>query len=156
MKLRELLQGVGVLECTAPPELEITGVSYDSRKTRPGDLFVAISGYATDGHRFISMALERGAVCVLCEREMPERAPWVRVASARAALAVLGCNWYGHPAASMTVVGVTGTNGKTSVTCLLKTVLEEAPGSQGGPDRHHSQPDRRRCSGNRAHHTGEL
>lgn len=124
MDLHSLLQGVEVLSAAAPMDLEISGVSYDSRTTKPGDLFVAVSGYQTDGHRFIPNAIERGAVCVLCEREIPEAVPQVRVASARKALAALGCNWYGHPARSMQMIGVTGTNGKTSVTCLLKTVLE--------------------------------
>ena len=73
MKLHELLQGIEVLEQNADPELELTGVSYDSRSTAPGELFAAISGYATDGHRFIPAALARGAACVLCEHDMPER-----------------------------------------------------------------------------------
>ena len=67
MKLNELLAGIDILESTADQALEITGVSYDSRQTRPGDLFVAITGYETDGHRFIPMALEKGAACVLCQ-----------------------------------------------------------------------------------------
>ena len=91
MKLHELLQGIEVLEQNADPELELTGVSYDSRSTAPGELFAAISGYATDGHRFIPAALARGAACVLCEHDMPEHTPWVRVRDARAALAQLGC-----------------------------------------------------------------
>ena len=86
MKLHELLQGIEVLEQNADPELELTGVSYDSRSTAPGELFAAISGYATDGHRFIPAALARGAACVLCEHDMPEHTPWVRVRDARAAL----------------------------------------------------------------------
>ena len=97
MKLQALLEGIPVSALHAPAELEISGVSYDSRTTRPGDLFVAIPGYAADGHRFIPMALERGAAAVLCEHSMPEAAPWVQVPSARTALARLGANWYGHP-----------------------------------------------------------
>ena len=72
MKLRELLQGIDLLEAGADLDMEITGVSYDSRNTRPGDLFVAMTGYETDGHRFIPMARTRGAACVLCQ----ERRPW--------------------------------------------------------------------------------
>ena len=83
MKLHELLQGIEVLEQNADPELELTGVSYDSRSTAPGELFAAISGYATDGHRFIPVALARGAACVLCEHDMPEHTPWVRVRARR-------------------------------------------------------------------------
>lgn len=132
MKLRTLLEGLPILAQNADMELEITGVSYDSRRTKPGDLFVAVSGYATDGHKFIPMALQRGAAAVLCEHSMPEDAPWIRVRSARAALARLGINWYGAPAKSMQMIGVTGTNGKTSITCLVKEILEKSCGAKVG------------------------
>ena len=67
MKLSQLLSGVHVTELKADPNLEISGVSYDSRTTKPGDLFVAVTGFAADGHKFIPMALEKGAAAVLCE-----------------------------------------------------------------------------------------
>jgi len=132
MKLNELLSGIDVLESTADPALEITGVSYDSRQTKPGDLFVAITGYETDGHRFIPMAREKGAACVLCQRKPEGKGPCVVVSDSRAALARLGRNWFGDPAASMTMVGVTGTNGKTTTTYLLKDVLEKCLGAKVG------------------------
>ena len=132
MKLRALLEDLPILARSADAELEITGVSYDSRRTKPGDLFVAVSGYATDGHKFIPMALQRGAAAVLCEHSMPETAPWIQVRSARAALARLGINWYGAPARSMQMIGVTGTNGKTSITCLVKEILEKSCGAKVG------------------------
>ena len=98
MKLKELLQGLTVLEATADLETDISHVSYDSRQTRPGDLFVAMPGFAVDGHDFIGKAMEAGAAAVLCEKA-PERAvPYVRVAASRRALAVVGANFYGHPA----------------------------------------------------------
>ena len=68
MKLKELLQGLTILEATADLEMEIARVSYDSRQTRPGDLFVAMSGFAVDGHTFIGKAMEAGAAAVLCEK----------------------------------------------------------------------------------------
>ena len=132
MKLQELLSGVQVSAQNADGALEITGVSYDSRTTRPGDLFVAVSGYATDGHKYIPAAIARGAAAVLCEHDMPQSVPWVQTASARAALAQLGVNWYGNPAAAMKMVGVTGTNGKTSVTWLVKQLLESCCGAKVG------------------------
>ena len=132
MKLFDLLKDIEVLETNADTGVEITGVSYDSRKTAPGHLFVAVTGYAADGHRFIPMAAEKGAACVLCERVPDVEIPFVRVADTRAALAVLGANWYGHPAEKMTVVGVTGTNGKTTTTYLLKSVLEQCLGAKVG------------------------
>lgn len=132
MKLSDLLQDIPVLESTADLDLEITGVSYDSRQVEAGHLFVAISGYAADGHRFIPMAMDRGAACVLCERPPEGDAPFVRVPNTRVALAQLGANWYGHPAEKMTILGVTGTNGKTTVTYLLKSVLEQTLGAKVG------------------------
>ena len=132
MKLSDLLNGIPVLSATADMDTEITDVSYDSRKTQPGHLFVAITGYETDGHKFIPKAIENGALAVLCERIPAEDIPYVQVASARQALAVLGANRYGHPAEKMTVIGVTGTNGKTTVTCLLKEVLERTVGAKVG------------------------
>ena len=78
MKLKELLQGLEILELQADMELDITGVSYDSRLVRPGDLFVAVSGFAADGHKYIPMALEKGAAAVLCEKA-PEKGAFIRV-----------------------------------------------------------------------------
>ncbi len=133
MKLKELLRGVEVCSMAADEEMEIGGVCYDSRAAKPGDLFVAMTGYETDGHRFIPMAAERGAACVLCERP-PEgtEIPYVLVPSSREALADVSANYFGHPAEEMVMVGVTGTNGKTSTTYLLKDVLEKAAGARVG------------------------
>ena len=125
MKLRQLLQGVPVLECTLDPETEITDVAYDSRKVMPGGLFVAISGFAADGNRFIPMAVEKGAAAVVTAKKPDQAVPYVLVESDRLALALIGGNWFDHPAEKMTMIGVTGTNGKTSVTLLLKHVLEQ-------------------------------
>ena len=118
MNLGKLLQGIDILDGRWDPALEITGVSYDSRETKPGDLFVAMTGCETDGHRFIPMALEKGAACVLCEKAPEEDVPCVRTSDSRAALARVGINWFADPAASMKLVGVTGTNGKTTTTYL--------------------------------------
>ena len=132
MKLKELLAGVPVLEMTADPELNILNIAYDSRKVTSGGLFVAISGFATDGNRFISMALEKGAVAVVTAKKPQVNVPYILVESDRLALALIACNFYGHPAKSMTMIGVTGTNGKTSTTLLLKQVLEKTIGAKVG------------------------
>ena len=124
MKLNDLLKEIEVLEYSADLEMEISNISYDSRSTQPGDLFVAMTGYATDGHTFIPKAIAAGAVAVLCERKPEGDMPFVRVANSRRALAVLGANFFGHPADDMIMVGITGTNGKTSTTYLLKAILE--------------------------------
>ena len=132
MKLKELLKDIPVLECTADPELEVEAVHYDSRKVTPGSLFVAVTGFASDGNRFIPMALNKGAAAVVTARRPDEEIPFVLVESDRLALALLGCNFHGHPAQSMTMIGVTGTNGKTSTTLLLKQVLEQVLGAKVG------------------------
>ena len=132
MKLKELLVGISVLEMTADPELDIMNVAYDSRKVTSGGLFVAISGFATDGNRFIPMAFEKGAVAVVTAKKPEMDVPYILVESDRLALALIGCNFYGHPAKSMTMIGVTGTNGKTSTTLLLKQVLEKTMGAKVG------------------------
>ena len=132
MKLSELLRDIEVLEMAASPDLEIGGVCYDSRNVKPGDLFVAITGYETDGHIYIPKAVAQGAQVVICEKVPEMDIPYVRVASTRKALAVLGANWFGHPADAMTMIGVTGTNGKTSTTVILKSVLEQTLGAKVG------------------------
>ena len=116
MRLSDVLQDIVVLRSEADLQMEITGVSYDSRQTKPGDLFVAMAGFATDGHKYIPAAVEKGAVCVLCQTPPEGNIPYVQVENSRRALAVVGANFFRHPAREMTMVGVTGTNGKTTTT----------------------------------------
>ena len=132
MKLGELLQGLTVLQSNVDREQEISGVSYDSRRVAAGHLFVAVEGYETDGHRYIPAAIAAGAACVLCQREPEGDIPFVRVADSRGALAQIGENWYGSPAEKLTLIGVTGTNGKTTTTYLLKDILEKCRGAKVG------------------------
>lgn len=132
MKLKELLANVSVLQVNADLEMNIDFVEYDSRKVTPGSLFVAITGFAVDGNRFIPMALEKGAVAVVTAVKPEENIPYILVESDRLALAQIGCNFFGNPSKEMTMIGVTGTNGKTSVTLLLKQVLEKTTGEKVG------------------------
>ena len=132
MKLKELLKDIPVVTLAADPELEIQDICYDSRKAAPGCLFVAVSGFASDGNRFIPMAMEKGALAVVTAKKPEIDVPYVLVESDRQAQALLGCNFYGHPARAMTMVGITGTNGKTSSTLLLKQVLENCLGAKVG------------------------
>ena len=132
MKLKELLQGVRILETTADLEAEIENVAYDSRKVTKGSLFAAIAGFTSDGNRFIPMAMEKGAVAVVTAKKPVLDVPYVLVESDRLALALISTNFYGHPTKNMTMIGVTGTNGKTSVTLLLKQVLEKTLGAKVG------------------------
>lgn len=132
MKLKELLRGVPVTKLCADAQMEIGSVCYDSRKAAPGSLFVAISGFAADGNRFIPMALEKGAAVVVTAKEPAQDVPYVLVPSDRLALALISANFFGRPAESMTTIGITGTNGKTSSTLLLKQVLETCLGAKVG------------------------
>ena len=132
MKLKDLLKGINVIECAADPELNIEAVAYDSRKVVSGSLFVAVSGFATDGNKYIPMAMEKGAMAVVTAKKPEQDVPYILVESDRKALAMLGVNFYGHPAGKMTMIGITGTNGKTSVTLLLKHLLEKTLGAKVG------------------------
>lgn len=126
MKLKELVRGVALRRCAADPELELTGLSCDSRAVTPGMLFAALPGYKEDGWRHIWEALARGAAAVLCQEAPAEQGPWLEAEDPREALALIAANWYGRPASEMTCLAVTGTNGKTTTTYLLKAVLEGA------------------------------
>lgn len=125
MRLTELLSGVSVLEWHCA-DLEITALAYDSRKVVPGSAFVVVAGYQTDGYRYINAAMQAGASVVLTDR-VPETpsVPYVLIEQPRKALAICSENFFGHPAREMKLIGVTGTNGKTTVTYLLKRILEQ-------------------------------
>ena len=132
MKLKDLLQDIVILSATADMEAEIAHVCQDSRTVGAGDLFVAVEGYAVDSHQFIPAVMEKGAAAVVCQRVPEGRVPYVQVRDSRRALAALGANFYGHPTEKMTMVAVTGTNGKTNTTYLLKAILEQARGAKVG------------------------
>ena len=131
MKLAKLIENIDVLELRADPALEITALVCDSRKAVPGCAFLAIRGFESDGHRFIPAALEKGAAVIIGE-EAPEGAPAVIVRDSRLAMAEAAGNWYGNPSRALHMIGVTGTNGKTTTTNLIKTILEEAQGAKVG------------------------
>ena len=107
MKLKDLLREVPVTELHADPETEIGEVFYDSRKVTPGSLFVAVSGFASDGNRFIPMALQKGAAVVVTARRPQEEIPYVLVESDRLALALISANYFGRPAQRMQAVSYT-------------------------------------------------
>ena len=132
MKLSQLLEGVEVLELHADSEMQISAMAFDSRKVQPGDLFMAVSGFATDGNRFIPAAMEKGAALVVTARRPEQEVPYVLVSSDRLAMAQIAANLHDHPAEKLCMIGVTGTNGKTSVTLLLKHILETVRGAKVG------------------------
>ncbi len=125
MNLSALLDGVEYKEIIGNPQLSVTGISFDSRAVQPGNLFVCISGFESDGHDFAPMAIEKGAAVIVCEKDLRELGvTCIIVENARAVLAQIAANYYGHPERSFCLIGITGTNGKTTVTYLVKSVLE--------------------------------
>jgi UDP-N-acetylmuramoyl-L-alanyl-D-glutamate--2,6-diaminopimelate ligase len=110
---------------------EVGGLAYDSRKVMPGDLFFCVSGYRSDGHEFAQQAVQRGAAALVVERPLGLGVPEVLVPSVRSAMAPVAARFYGDPTSELAVVGVTGTNGKTTTAYLVRALLE-ASGRQCG------------------------
>src|SRR3954470_23528554 len=119
MNLRELL-GNGA------PEVEISGLAYSSEAVAPGFLFFCVPGFTSDGHDYAPQAVERGAAALVCERPLGLGVPELLVEDGRTAMAELAARFYGDPTDTLAVVGVTGTNGKTTTTFLLRAILEAA------------------------------
>ena len=128
MRLNELLKNVETLNIIGDVDVEITGVNIDSRRIEKGHLFVAIPGTVTDGHKFIPKAIELGATAVLCEKIPEEQTPevtYVQVASTEDAVGKAATLFYGDPSRKLKLVGVTGTNGKTTIATLLYNMFRK-------------------------------
>ncbi|MGM0662965.1 MAG: UDP-N-acetylmuramoyl-L-alanyl-D-glutamate--2,6-diaminopimelate ligase [Thermodesulfobacteriota bacterium] len=130
-RLIEDLEGVELLRGDA--DCRILGLAYDSRLVRPGFMFVAVRGHAQDGHAFLSDAVDRGAVALVAEAfpDKPCDATLIRVPDARAALSALAARFYDYPYRDMEVVAITGTNGKTSTSYILESILHAAGAGPG-------------------------
>jgi UDP-N-acetylmuramoyl-L-alanyl-D-glutamate--2,6-diaminopimelate ligase len=131
MRLDELTAGLA-LEATGDLGVEITGLTYDSRAVGGGELFFCVSGFQRDGHEFAPQALQAGAAALVVERRLELGVPEVLVGSARAAMAPIAARFYGDPTSQLRVVGITGTNGKTTTAYLVRALLQEAMGEQCG------------------------
>lgn len=125
MKLGTILQHIRYEHFSGDPEVVLGGIAYDSRKVKEGDLFVAIKGSTSDGHLFLEEAVRKGAAAVAVEDEKkcPDEIPCIRVADTREALSQIAVQYYGRPFEGMNLIGITGTNGKTTVAYLLESIL---------------------------------
>ncbi|MGN0036172.1 MAG: UDP-N-acetylmuramoyl-L-alanyl-D-glutamate--2,6-diaminopimelate ligase [Bacteroidaceae bacterium] len=122
MELQQVLKQIAVVEAVGDTTVDITGIQIDSRLVGKGHLFVAVKGTQTDGHRYIAKVIEQGAAAVLCEDmpdERPEGVTFVRVADSEDAVGPAATAFYGNPTEQLDLVGVTGTNGKTTIATLL-------------------------------------
>src|SRR5690242_10990216 len=132
MKFLELLDGVeqvasGVRTQATSGNPDISAVEYDSRRVKPGTLFVAMRGESSDGNRFIEQAIAAGAVAVVTDSDRePAGVAWARVPHGRRALATLSANFYGQPATRLGITGITGTNGKSTTAFAVEAILRAA------------------------------
>ena len=132
MKIQEIFKEVDLINVNGSMDREISSVYYDSRKVDNGSLFVAIKGLKSDGHNFLGEAIKRGAKAVVVEngyqqsviRDRLSETTCISVRDSRKALALISANFYGHPSREMSVIGITGTNGKTTISYLINSILK--------------------------------
>jgi UDP-N-acetylmuramoyl-L-alanyl-D-glutamate--2,6-diaminopimelate ligase len=127
MKLTKIVEKCTLIALRGNEEAEVTSVTSDSRSVQPGSLFIAVEGICTDGHAYIGKAIEQGATVVVYDKPMIEeyfsRVTYIQVENSAEALALIASEWYGNPSQQLKLVGVTGTNGKTTIATLLYKML---------------------------------
>ena len=132
MKLKTVLNGIEGLKAKGDLEIDIKSIAHDSRKVKEGDMFVAIKGFETDGHKYIKNAIENGAKVIVIEEgatlkknDITDDVTIVMAPNTRIALAKFSCNFYNNPSTKFNLIGITGTKGKTTTTFMLKSILEK-------------------------------
>jgi UDP-N-acetylmuramoyl-L-alanyl-D-glutamate--2,6-diaminopimelate ligase len=132
MELPEILEGMEVASVKGPADIEVRSIAYDSRKAEPGTMFFAFKGEKLDGLEFVADAIGRGAIAIASEKsrraDLPEEITWIELiaGSERRGLANAAANFYGHPANALKLAGVTGTNGKTTISFIVDSILQAA------------------------------
>ena len=126
--LRDILYKVPIEAVTGNTTISVRALVFDSRQVQANDVFIAIRGYEVDGHSYIQKAIKLGAIAIICE-EIPEEIvsgiTYVQVASGNSALAIMASNNYGNPSENLKLIGVTGTNGKTTIATLLYQLFKK-------------------------------
>ena len=141
MNLQDLLTGIGIKHTSGTLTADIKGIAYDSRLVEPGFLFVAVKGYTFDGHNFIHDAIDRGSVAIVTEYAVEKtgaidlaaqgRTAFIEVSDSREALALISAAYYGHPSGRLSLIGITGTNGKTTTSFITKSIIDAGGNSTG-------------------------
>ena len=141
MILQSLLKGLGIKNTTGPLTSDIKGIAYDSRLVGPGFVFVAVKGFTFDGHDFIKDAIDRGSAAIVMEYAVEKtgaidlaaqgRTAFIEVSDSREALALISAAYYGHPSRRLSLIGITGTNGKTTTSFITKSIID-AGGNRTG------------------------
>lgn len=128
MKLSDILSSINYEILQGNVEVDVKKIQYDSRKVESNDVFFAISGFSVDGHNFVDKAIDKGATVIVVEKEVTLRqgVTYVKVDNGRRALAMAASNYYDNPSRKMKIIGITGTNGKTTSAFMIKGILEEA------------------------------
>ena len=125
MKLNDIIKGLEIIKVDGELDLDINNVEYDSRKVSENTLFICIKGFNSDGHKYIQSAIEKGAKAFLVQDDIKiDGYTFIRVNDTRSSMAKVADNFYNHPSKKLGVIGVTGTNGKTSITTFLSEILK--------------------------------